>query len=230
MVWSQSFIKSESCSLEIFPCGTFALNKACIPYISSTWMGHHLINYCLDFTHRSSNKNWNKLSQLTYTFNVYTHFIRVIHDLPYKIVISSLKLNKSVRSGFRYSKDRNFDSKFLALKWVWCCDDRLSGSLPQFLRLSGVESLLLWCFWFHSWFICFFPTFSWISFKRPPSSGNSVNGWFPRVLSSAFFSYQSLYFLCEIASTAIALPSTQNRCLPDMALNQVPHAHIKLSP
>lgn len=197
MVWSQPFIKSESCSLEVFPGGTFALNKGCIPYISSAWMGHYLINYCLDFIYRSLNKNWNEITQVLLNF-LYTHFIRLTHDLLLRqwVTYHWNYQSKGVRSNFRYSNDMNLGSKVLALKWVWRCDNRIYGVSLPFLRLCPdtriphivtVLILLLVCLLFY----LSTAFFSWISFKRLSSSASWMSSRFPQILFSAFSPYLS---------------------------------------
>lgn len=66
------------------------------------------------------------------------------------------KQSEDVRSHVRHSKDMNPDSKFLTLKWVWCCDGKTYlESCLNFLDFIQIESLLLWCLSFNSWW-CFF--------------------------------------------------------------------------
>lgn len=165
MVWLQHFIKSESCSLEVFPGGTFALN------ISSACMGHHLINYCLDFTCRIqiiTNK-----SQLLFNFCI--HILLVTHGLPYETV-------KGVRSQFRYSKNMDLTLKFLPFNCIWGYDDRIYGGLPQFVRLGPDTRISPTGMPFISFLVFMFVCFYYlsiavllVSFKRMSCSVNCMN-------------------------------------------------------
>lgn len=122
---------------------------------------------------------------------------------------------------------------FLALKWVWC-DDRLFGSLTQFLSFLAFvpiqESLLLWCFLLHSWFSCSLQPFSrfFLDFFQDAVFLCRLHEWLvPRVLSAASFPYQSLFSLWLYLLSWLYLHQ-RHWWLPDMSLSKVPHALTKL--
>lgn len=158
------------------------------------------------------------------------------------------KQSEDVRSHVRHSKDMNPDSKFLTLKWVWCCDGKTYlESCLNFLDFIQIESLLLWCLSFNSWW-CFFFFLSCFylfficciffggSFKRLSSSANCMNGWFSRILSSVFFPSQSLaslcvcIYFCVCASISTILSATQMLMSARHVPKQSSLSHIKLSP